>query len=62
LQLAYQPLETPLLRQIRIDYNRNWTAIAGLDILPEQGFSQFEMFTGVPAPRQVMRAVLPPSS
>lgn len=55
LQLAYDRLETPLLKQVRELGRHEWIRVHGLHVLPEQGIAQFELFTGRKAPEKLMR-------
>lgn len=58
-QLAYRPLETPLLKQIRDLKSQSgipWITVDGLEMLAIQAIHQFELMTGRKAPRAVMKS------
>ncbi|KAI0133511.1 type I 3-dehydroquinase-domain-containing protein [Xylariales sp. AK1849] len=56
IELSYRPLNSPLLRQAIKLSGRSWITANGLQVLPEQAISQFELFTGRKAPRNLMRS------
>lgn len=55
LDLTYQPLVTPLLRQVQQQSRRGWVAVDGLENLAAQASTQFELFTGRKVPQRLMR-------
>ena len=55
MDVIYNPWPTPLAVHAA---SHGYHAVGGLSMLAGQSYSQFEQFTGVPAPRQAMRAAL----
>ncbi len=53
--VVYDPWPTPLAEAAE---NAGCHIVSGLDLLLEQALGQFELFTGVPAPREAMREAL----
>ncbi|KAI1491244.1 hypothetical protein F5X96DRAFT_484038 [Biscogniauxia mediterranea] len=60
IELAYEPLITPLvvqIRRIREEGNTSWVIIDGLEVVCEMAMEAFELMTGRQAPRRLMRRV-----
>jgi shikimate dehydrogenase len=55
MDIVYNPLETRLLREAKVAGCRT---IRGLEMFLNQAIAQFELWTGQPAPADVMRTVL----
>jgi shikimate dehydrogenase len=55
LDAIYDPWPTPLATAVEVAGGR---VISGLEMLLHQAFSQVEQFTGMPAPKEAMRAAL----
>ncbi|KAE8382314.1 hypothetical protein BDV26DRAFT_253766 [Aspergillus bertholletiae] len=55
VEVAYDPLETRLMRWMSQHIPRGWIIVDGLSVLVEQGIAQYELFTKRPAPIHVMR-------
>jgi shikimate dehydrogenase len=58
LDAIYDPWPTPLAAAVRAGGGR---VISGLQMLLHQAIAQVEQFTGLPAPKEVMRQALPGS-
>lgn len=51
VDMAYRPAETPLLRLAKKATGGNWAVVTGLEVLLEQGYEQFRIWTGRRCPR-----------
>ncbi len=51
VDMAYRPIETPLLALAK-QAERNWSIVTGLEVLLEQGYEQFRTWTSRRCPRQ----------
>jgi pentafunctional AROM polypeptide len=52
VDMAYRPAETPLLRLAKA--GRKWSSVMGIEVLLEQGYKQFELWTGRKCPRRAV--------
>ncbi|BEJ12084.1 hypothetical protein CspHIS471_0205440 [Cutaneotrichosporon sp. HIS471] len=52
IDMAYKPYQTALLQAAE---KAGWSAVTGIEILCLQGFRQFTLWTGKPAPKHAMR-------
>ncbi|CAL1710609.1 unnamed protein product [Somion occarium] len=53
VDMAYKPADTPLLT-LAARYAKIWEVVRGLDVLLEQGYAQFHMWTGRQCPRRAV--------
>ncbi|KAJ8457410.1 hypothetical protein ONZ45_g18323 [Pleurotus djamor] len=54
VDMAYKPAETPLLSLAKRSAGDNWTKVAGVEVLLEQGYEQFKLWTGRTCPREAV--------
>ncbi|TFK60653.1 Pentafunctional AroM protein [Pluteus cervinus] len=57
IDMAYKPAETPLLKLAKT-VSQNWVVVPGLEVLLQQGYVQFELWTGRSCPRRVVAGVV----
>jgi len=53
LDAAYKPAQTPLLA-LATKVAKSWTTVQGVEMLLEQGYNQFELWTGRTCPREIV--------
>lgn len=60
VDMAYKPSETPLLRLAKTTATpaRKWHTVMGIEVLLEQGYEQFELWTGRRCPRSVVAEIV----
>ena len=51
IEMAYRPRETPLIVAAK-NCTKNWALVEGIQVLLEQGFEQFRIWTGKKAPKE----------
>ncbi|KAJ2920709.1 hypothetical protein H1R20_g16383, partial [Candolleomyces eurysporus] len=52
VDMAYKPEETPLLRLAKESGSSNWVWVPGVEVSLEQGYVQFELWTGRKCPKE----------
>ena len=52
VDMAYKPAETPLLSLAKT-VGKGWECVRGVEVLLEQGYAQFELWTGRRAPKKI---------
>jgi hypothetical protein len=53
--MAYRPAERPLLKLARVTQSSEvWYTVQGLEVLLEQGYAQFSLWTDRRAPREIV--------
>lgn len=53
VDMAYKPAETPLLTLAKA-VGKGWQSVRGVEVLLEQGYAQFELWTGRKPPKKVI--------
>lgn len=60
VELAYEPLITPLVTQMQVlrdTVSPSWVVVDGLEVVSEMAIEAFELMTGRMAPKKLMRSV-----
>jgi shikimate-5-dehydrogenase len=58
IDMAYKPRLTPLIVATKTWASPSWSTVPGVEVLLQQAFSQFRLWTGQPAPEEEMRHAL----